>query len=512
MLDADLNPKPSRSTAELGAGETVQKAPVADTAFNSAATRGPSKLQVIFAGLQDKVVLDIVAAVDVMVVMATAVLAKFLYLDLFLNSGVPVSTTPYAAAGALVGVLAYANMRNSGVYQFERIGRRFITIRKIFVALITAFLLIILIGYMFKSIEQFSRLWAGLWFSSAFVSLVLWHFLVATGLKKLVVAGSMGRTVAVIGETECVKQVLAPLRADPTTHLSLHFSFRPSADDGELVDVAGVERFVELAQNLGIDNIVIAVPFARYGTIAGLTERLSVLSSNISLYNTYLSGAGSHLGTSSMAGMTLFDVQKRPLGPWSIVAKSAFDRIGAGLLLFAFSPVFLAAALAIKLDSPGPLFFRQRRSGLDHRVFPVYKFRTMTVTEDGDTIPQAQRHDPRVTRVGGFLRRYSIDELPQLVNVLKGDMSLVGPRPHAIAHNAYYATLLERYANRHRVKPGMTGWAQVNGFRGATDDPDLMKKRVEHDLFYINNWSVVFDFRILALTPFSVVLENKNVF
>jgi len=212
-----------------------------------------------------------------------------------------------------------------------------------------------------------------------------------------------------------------------------------------------------------------------------------------------------------MAGMTLFDVQKRPLGPWAIVAKSAFDRIGAGLLLAAFSPVFLATALAIKLDSPGPLFFRQRRSGLDHRVFPVIKFRTMTVTEDGDTIHQARRRDPRVTRVGRFIRRYSIDELPQLVNVLRGDMSLVGPRPHAIAHNAYYATLLERYANRHRVKPGMTGWAQVNGFRGATNDPDLMKKRVEHDLFYINNWSVVFDLRILALTPFSVMLENKNV-
>jgi len=288
MLDADLNPIPLRSAAELGAGEAAQNAPVADTAVNSTATNGPLKIQTIFAGLQDKVVLDIVAAVDVMVIIATAVMAKFLYLDLFLDRGVPVSTIPYAAAGALVGILAYANMRNSKVYQLERIGRKFVTIRKIFVALIIAFLLVILIGYMFKSIEQFSRLWAGLWFSSAFLALVLWHFLVAMGLKKLVVAGSMGRTVAVIGEAECVKQVLTPLQADPTTHLSLHFSFQPSADDGDLVDVAGVERFVELAQNLGIDNIVIAVPFARYGTIASLTDRLSVLSSNISLYNTYL--------------------------------------------------------------------------------------------------------------------------------------------------------------------------------------------------------------------------------
>jgi len=472
----------------------------------------PSGLQSLFAGLQDKVVLDIVAAIDILIVLATAVLVKFVYLDLFRDTGAQISTIPYAGAGVLVGVIAYVSMRNSGIYKFERISQKFVRVQRILVALITAFLVAILIGYMFKSIEQFSRLWAGLWFASAFMSLILWHFVAAKGLKKLVVAGSMGRTVAVIGEKDCVNRVLPPLRADPTAHLSLHFTFEPSSDHGNLVDEAGVERFIELAQKLGVDDIVIAVPFTRYAKISELTERLSVLSSKISLYNTYLSGSGSHLGTSSLAGMTLFDVQKRPLGPWAIVAKSAFDRIGAGLLLIATSPVILVTALAIKLDSPGPVIFRQRRSGLDHRVFPVFKFRTMTVTEDGDDIPQAQRTDRRITKVGSFIRRYSIDELPQLYNVLKGEMSLVGPRPHAIAHNAYYATLLERYANRHRVKPGMTGWAQVNGFRGATDNPDLMKKRVEHDLYYINNWSVVFDFRILIRTPLSVLFDTKNVF
>ena len=524
MVDIELNATPARSATsadsgfgsapvnEIPVGDFTVDAPPADGRIDDKATVKPSRLQSFFAGLQDKVVLDIIAAVDVLVVFATAVFAKYVYLDLYLGPGGLTPTAPYAAVGALVGLVTYINMRSAGVYRFERINRKFVQSRKILVALITAFLVVVLIGYMFKSIEQFSRLWVGIWFVSAFGSLMLWHFVAALGLKKLVVAGNMGRTVAVIGEAEYVKQVLAPLRTDPTTHLSLHYAFQAPGDGGKPADTAGVDRFVELAQKLGIDDIIVAVPFSRQGAIVDLTERLSVLSSNIRLYNTYLSGAGSHLGTTALAGMTLFDVQRKPLGPWAVVAKSAFDRIGAGLLIVAFAPLFLVTALAIKFDSAGPVLFRQRRSGLDHKVFPVLKFRTMTVAEDGDEIPQAQKHDPRVTRLGRWLRRTSIDELPQLFNVLNGEMSLVGPRPHAIAHNAYYAALLERYANRHRVKPGMTGWAQVNGFRGATDDPDLMRKRVEHDLFYINNWSVIFDLRILALTPFSVILDNRNVF
>ena len=150
----------------------------------------------------------------------------------------------------------------------------------------------------------------------------------------------------------------------------------------------------------------------------------------------------------------------------------------------------LAVALAIKLDSPGPVFFKQRRHGYNHRLIYVYKFRTMHVAEDGAVVVQARKDDDRVTRVGKFLRRTSIDELPQLFNVLKGEMSLVGPRPHAVAHNQLYCERLERYANRHCVKPGMTGWAQIHGFRGPTEDPEKMRKRVQMDLYYIENWSI----------------------
>jgi exopolysaccharide biosynthesis polyprenyl glycosylphosphotransferase len=191
--------------------------------------------------------------------------------------------------------------------------------------------------------------------------------------------------------------------------------------------------------------------------------------------------------------------------------KLALDYVVGSICLVLLAPLMLAIAIAIRIESRGPALFRQRRHGYNHDIIDVYKFRTMHVVENGDRIEQARKNDSRVTRLGKFLRRTSLDELPQLFNVLKGQMSLVGPRPHAVAHNEYYGDLLERYSNRHRVKPGMTGWAQIRGFRGPTEDPEKMRRRVEHDLHYIENWSVGLDLKILALTPF-VGFINRNAF
>ena len=164
------------------------------------------------------------------------------------------------------------------------------------------------------------------------------------------------------------------------------------------------------------------------------------------------------------------------------------------------SPLLLIAALAIKLDSPGPVLFKQKRNGFNGRTFTILKFRSMRVLEDGEIIQQATRDDPRVTRLGRWLRKTSIDELPQLFNVLRGDMSLVGPRPHAVAHNNEYQKLVANYAFRHHMKPGITGWAQINGFRGETRTVDLMEQRVEHDIWYVNHWSPWLDLRIVLKT------------
>jgi undecaprenyl-phosphate galactose phosphotransferase/putative colanic acid biosynthesis UDP-glucose lipid carrier transferase len=193
-------------------------------------------------------------------------------------------------------------------------------------------------------------------------------------------------------------------------------------------------------------------------------------------------------------------IQRAPLSKIERFAKRCVDIFGAATVLIILSPLMLLTALLVKQDSRGPVFFFQTRNGLNGRAFKIVKFRTMNVLEDGNIIPQATRRDPRVTRVGRWLRRTNIDELPQLLNVLYGDMALVGPRPHAAAHNTEYEKCVRHYAFRHRVKPGITGWAQVNGYRGATPTSGLMAKRVEFDLWYINNWSMWLDIKILLQT------------
>ena len=238
-----------------------------------------------------------------------------------------------------------------------------------------------------------------------------------------------------------------------------------------------------------IDDIFLLVGWQHSFAIDCILRTLSVLPIPVHLLpdenvGKYLGGRTIELGTTWGV-----EVQRAPLTRLEQGAKRAIDLVGASAALLLLSPLMLATALLIKLNSAGPVLFFQKRNGFGGRAFHIVKFRTMHVLEDGQLIRQAQRNDPRVTRVGRILRRTNIDELPQLFNVLSGEMSLVGPRPHAAAHNEEYAKLVGNYAFRHHVKPGITGWAQVNGYRGETATVDLMAKRVELDLWYINKWS-----------------------
>jgi exopolysaccharide biosynthesis polyprenyl glycosylphosphotransferase len=197
------------------------------------------------------------------------------------------------------------------------------------------------------------------------------------------------------------------------------------------------------------------------------------------------------------------NVVRRPLTSVDVLVKRCFD-LAIGLpLLVALTPLFLMVALAVRLDSPGPVLFLQRRYGFNQEPFRIVKFRTMTVAEEGRGVRQAERDDPRVTRVGRILRRFNIDELPQLLNVARGEMSLVGPRPHALVHDQYYERSIADYARRHNVKPGITGWAQIHGLRGAIPTESVMRERIEHDLYYIDNWTIGLDIRILVMTLIS---------
>jgi Undecaprenyl-phosphate glucose phosphotransferase len=205
----------------------------------------------------------------------------------------------------------------------------------------------------------------------------------------------------------------------------------------------------------------------------------------------------------NLGPLSSLQLNRLPLSRVEVLEKRLFDLVASALLLVMLTPLLLVIALLIRLDSPGPVFFLQQRYGFNQRRFRIIKFRTMRTLDDGPVVRQATRDDPRVTRLGRWLRRWNLDEIPQLLNVLKGDMSLVGPRPHALSHNQAYEQTIASYARRHNVKPGITGWAQINGFRGETDTNEKMEKRVEHDLYYIDNWSLGFDFLILLLTAFS---------
>jgi Undecaprenyl-phosphate glucose phosphotransferase len=237
--------------------------------------------------------------------------------------------------------------------------------------------------------------------------------------------------------------------------------------------------------------------------IACVADALSELPVTVHMIPT---GASDLWGSSKVVnfgGIVTVQVHHPPLSAFDLVAKRAFDISIASLALLVCSPFLLVVALAIKLDSRGPVFFRQTRHGYNNEVIRVLKFRSMTITEDGCRFKQAVENDPRVTRVGRILRRTNIDELPQLVNVLLGEMSIVGPRPHPIALNEAFAERISPLSRRHKVKPGITGWAQVNGYRGETDTIEKMQRRIECDLFYIDNWSFLLDIKIILMTLFS---------
>ncbi len=213
-----------------------------------------------------------------------------------------------------------------------------------------------------------------------------------------------------------------------------------------------------------------------------------------------------------VAGIPVINLSASPMEGWNRVIKEIEDRLLALLILIAISPIMLAIAIGVKLSSPGPCLFRQLRHGWDGRSIEVWKFRTMTLhSEERGSVTQATRIDNRVTKFGAFLRRTSLDELPQFMNVLQGRMSIVGPRPHAIEHNEQYKEVIDKYMLRHKVKPGITGWAQINGHRGETDTVEKMEKRVEYDLYYIENWSLWFDLKIIFLTFFKGFV-HKNAY
>jgi putative colanic acid biosynthesis UDP-glucose lipid carrier transferase len=345
----------------------------------------------------------------------------------------------------------------------------------------------------------------GLWWATALPAFVGTHAAVALAVSRARRSGRLMTRLALVGAGTPAAEFIRRLRqCDPAVTILGVFDDRrsrvPASVEGCPV-LGTLDDLQAFASAEALDQVVIALP--QHAATRRLTcfEKLRHLPVDVRL-SPDLSGLDvvGH-GFAELGGMPVLRVFDRPLSGWAWLAKCALDRLLAAIVLVATTPLAIAIALAIRIDSPGPVLFRQRRFGFDNRPIEILKFRTMHVHRcpDGDVVA-ARRCDPRVTAVGRLLRRTSLDELPQFLNVLRGEMSVVGPRPHAVSHHERYAGLIDGYLARHRVRPGITGWAQVNGLRGEAETLARMQERVRYDLHYIENWSLLLDLRIILRT------------
>lgn len=439
-------------------------------------------------------VLDVLMLAEIGLIVAAAGLAKLLYIAILLDS--EQTLEPYILAGLAAGAITHYVFRSRGLHDPSAIHDWRRRSGDLLLSICLSFLILLALAFLFKVSSEYSRGWLLTWLVLTSAMLLVSRPLAAQLLTWLAATGYTARRIAIVGSGASSQSLAARFSEHPG--VSVVGLFEDSADGD-----AGKPRLSDLisvGQRNQVDEIVIALADAPQQRTARLVEELSVLPVDVWLCPADF--AMPIIGTSRLGALSLLQVKPKPIRDWGYLLKLALDYTLGALALFLFAPLMLLVAIAIRLDSRGPVIFKQRRHGYNHRVIDVYKFRTMTVAEDGERVDQARANDPRVTRIGKFLRRTSLDELPQLFNVLKGQMSLVGPRPHAVAHNQHYRERLERYANRHCVKPGLTGWAQISGFRGPTEDPEKMRKRVEMDLYYIENWSIWLDLKILAATPF----------
>jgi Undecaprenyl-phosphate glucose phosphotransferase len=375
-----------------------------------------------------------------------------------------------------------------------------------------------LFGYGGTGWKQWHGLWCGLGLVALAISRIVLHLLVVKWTKN----GRLIRRSVLVGGGEAGESLIRAIEKDPHTDVMLWGVFDDRTDDRSPNMVAGypklgtVDDLVEFARRTRLDLVIFTLPITAENRILQMLRKLSVLPLDIRLSAHTNRLKFRPRSYSYIGSVPVLDVFDKPIADWDVVVKWLFDRIVGLLLLIVFSPVMLLTAIAIKLDSRGPVFFKQRRYGFNNELIEVFKFRSMYMDQCDPTASKlTSKDDPRVTRMGRFIRKTSIDELPQLLNVaLFGNLSLVGPRPHAVhakAANQLYDEVVDGYFARHRVKPGITGWAQINGWRGETDTEEKIQHRVEHDLYYIENWSVAFDLLILAKTPLAL-LKTENAY
>ena len=427
---------------------------------------------------------------------------------------------PIAIFGvAACSILAF---QTAGIYRM----RSFRSRSRHYAQLVTAWLIVFLLLsagiFLGKLQDDFSRVWTLSFFLVGLAAMAGFRTLFFSLVRRWAREGRLTRRTVIVGGGELAEALTRQFKDLRGSDVRLIGLFDDRDDERSPNTIGGqpklgtVDDLVEFARRTRIDLIIFALPISAEARILEMLQKLWVLPVDIRLAAHTNKLQFRPRSYSYLGNVPVLDVFDRPIADWDIVMRWLFDKIGGGLILLAAAPLMALVALAIKLDSRGPVLFKQKRYGFNNELIEVFKFRSM-YTEQTDAMASklVTREDPRVTRVGRFIRKTSLDELPQLFNVVfKGNLSLVGPRPHAVnaqAAQRRYDEAVDGYFARHRVKPGITGWAQINGWRGETDTAEKIQARVEHDLYYIENWSLLLDLYILARTPFAL-LSTENAY
>jgi Undecaprenyl-phosphate glucose phosphotransferase len=444
-----------------------------------------------------------------LVVTGVAVFAIYLSPSLTLDGWYELSRI----AGPLITV---ALVQTSGGYSLAALRHPLPALGRVWAAWAATFAIFAMAVFLAKAGNNYSRVWAASWFLGGLAATTVLRISFGELIRHWTATGALERRAVIVGGGAPAEDLIRALEGDRDSDIRICGIFDDRKDDRSPRTVAGypklgtIAELVDFGRIARIDLLIVSLPLTAENRLLQFFKQLWVLPVDIRL-SAHMSKLHFRPRTYSfVGGVPFLAVADKPITDWDYVAKWTFDHLIGGILLLLAAPVMALTALAVRLDSPGPVFFKQKRYGFNNELIEVYKFRSMYVNAaDAAAAKLVTRDDPRVTRVGRFIRKTSLDELPQLINVVfKSNLSLVGPRPHAVqakASNRLYGEVVDGYFARHRVKPGITGWAQVNGWRGETDTEEKIQQRVAHDLYYIENWSVLFDARILAATPFALV-------
>lgn len=389
--------------------------------------------------------------------------------------------------------------------------------RHILLSWATVFGLLFAFGYISGYLEYFNRDLLIVWCWLAPSCQLTGHLVLRLAAPLIIELQGEHRRAVVAGMNEQSLELVRRLGDDPYSRVRIVGFFDDRGDERvnqqhEFPLLGKISQLPAFARDNHIEVIYVSLPMASQPRIVSLLDGLHDTTASIYFVPDVFVTDLIQGRVDSVSGMPVVAVCETPFTGMTGVLKRASDLVLATMILILISPLLLLTAVSVKLSSPGPVIFRQRRYGLEGQEIVVYKFRTMTVSEDGPIVQQAKKEDPRITPLGRWLRRLSIDELPQFFNVLQGRMSIVGPRPHAVAHNELYRNLIKGYMLRHKVKPGITGWAQVNGLRGETESVETMKARIDYDLQYLQNWSLRFDLYIIVKTIWMVLFRHQNAY